>query len=95
MERKKVIRAINERNQVTIPARLLERFGLHPGDFVAIDAKTKAIFIMPAQIGREKEDFTQGEWAKLKKFAEKEIRGGKYTAYPSPKEAKTHIRRLR
>lgn len=89
-----VVRQLNDRNQITIPVRILSRIGVKAGSHLAIQEKNGTITIRPVTFTESGAEPSQVEWGKLKVFVDQQIAKGEYTEYRSPEAAKKHLRRL-
>ena len=46
----KVVRQVNERNQVTIPPELLKQLAIRPGDLVHLSLQNGGIMLQPVEV---------------------------------------------
>ena len=46
----KVVRQVNERNQVTIPPELLKQLAIRPGDLVHLSLQPSGILLQPVEV---------------------------------------------
>lgn len=86
-----LLRKVNERNQITIPPRILKKIGLGKGDFIEIDLKDHIIVLRPKVV---EDRFSESEWRSLENLVKKQIRNKKYKDYKNIKGARLHLEKL-
>lgn len=89
----KIIRKINERNQITLPKRILEDLNIQPGDYVEIIRSNGDMIVRPKRIVNA-DELTEDEWEKLEKIVKKQIKDKQYKEYSSAKSARKHVRNI-
>lgn len=87
-----LLRQIGKRNQLTIPARLLRRMGIQPGEYVALTEDRGKITLLPKSI--EDKKLSSQEWKKLERLVSQQVKKRKYTEYKNVNSAKKHLKRL-
>ncbi len=85
-------RKLNDRNQITLPAKLLKTVGVGEGDlFEIIATPSGGIMLMPRQI--ETKSYPDTTWKKLGSLVREQRATGAFTEYRSIKGAKQHLRK--
>ena len=87
------LRRINERNQVTLPPGILRDAGMEQGALVAIEARDGKIILEQKRLAGE--EFSAEDWGAMDKLVRRQVKAGSFTEYPSPLEARKHLRRPR
>lgn len=83
---------LRERNQLTLPAAIVERMGLSSGDMVEFSVSEKgAIQLRPAKIVTAG---TAEAWQE-EQAAEEDIRRGRYSVMESVEDFRDHVARVR
>jgi AbrB family looped-hinge helix DNA binding protein len=88
-----LIRTIGRRNQVTIPAQLLERLGLHPGDFINFIPEKNGILLRPVEVV-EREEWTKEELSAIKKSFIEQKQKKEYISFVDTKSAISYLRKI-
>lgn len=88
-----MFRKLNERNQITLPADLLDTIGIEKGDFFEITAEAGKIILQPRQMTAK--PYPDADWAALQLHIHEQTARGEYTEYSTPAAAKKHLRKLK
>lgn len=88
-----MFRRLNQRNQITIPPKVLEGVNAEEGDLFEIRCERGKIILVPKRL--EDKEGPTNSWAALKDLVREQEIAGDYTEYRSPKAAKKHLRTLR
>ena len=84
------LRQINDRNQITIPANLLKSVGLKPGDLLELEARGTNLILKPRKL---EEPLESEDWKALDQLVSRQVRDKEYTEYPSPRKARSHLKK--
>lgn len=82
-----LIRPIGRRNQVTLPAELLKRLSLKPGDLVDFEPREEGILLRPVAIVKKEEAWHEEDLDAIEELIEKQVRKGQYLEFDSSKKA--------
>ena len=85
---------LGQKNQITIPKKLVEELHLHPGDILEIKTKGSAIVLLPKKlIPADQAWFWSPEWQDKEKEAGEDIESGKVSQeFNSADELVKHLR---
>ena len=73
---------IRNRNQITIPEKVLKELGLKPGDDLLVEIKDGKLTLIPAvSIPRDEAYLFTPEWQAMLHQAEKELAEGDYKVF--------------
>lgn len=86
-----LLRKLNDRNQITIPARILRDIGIGRGDFIEIDSKGHLILLRPKVV---EDRFSESEWRLLEALVKRQIKKRQYKDYKHPEGARSHFEKL-
>lgn len=68
---------IGPKHQITIPQEAFNRLGLKPGDFLEVEVRGEALYLVPQRIiPRDQAWFWSKAWQDLESEADKEIAEG-------------------
>lgn len=82
------IAKMTSKGQITVPAPIRNVFNLKKGSAVLFKLTDKGVFFMPCEI-KERETYTQGEWAKIERMVAERGR-----SYRTVQEARKHMKSL-
>lgn len=89
----KIIRRVNERNQVTIPPDVLEKLSVEPGDYIEISSENGEVTLKPVRIAGD--EWSGDDWKELERLVKEQLRQRQYKEYKSADSAKKHLKRLK
>ncbi|MCX6384392.1 MAG: AbrB/MazE/SpoVT family DNA-binding domain-containing protein [Actinobacteria bacterium] len=73
-----MVTKIRERSQITLPAEILKKLNLKPGDSVDIDIEGDKIILKPVLvIDRSQAWFWTKEWQEMEREADEDIKNGR------------------
>jgi AbrB family looped-hinge helix DNA binding protein len=73
-----MVTKIRERSQITLPAEILKKLNLKPGDSVDIDIEGDRIILKPVLvIDRSQAWFWTKEWQEMEREADEDIKNGR------------------
>lgn len=88
------IRPIGKRNQITIPAQLLKRFGLHPGDLVNFRQGKEGILLKPVEVVERDEEWTKEELDAMERLFEKQKGKKDYVRFNDVESGLKYLRQI-
>jgi AbrB family looped-hinge helix DNA binding protein len=85
---------LGQKNQITIPKKLVENLHLQPGDVLEIKTEGSAIILLPKKlIPAEQSWFWSKEWQEKEKEADEDIKAGKVSqSFENDDELIKHLR---
>lgn len=89
----KMLRQVSERNQVTIPARILRDAGVRPGDYLEVVEDGGAIVLNPTAIGDD--TLSRDDWDALDRLVRRETAAKQFTEYADVRTARKHLEKPR
>ena len=72
---------ISSKRQISIPKRVMETLGLHPGDEVEFEVEGNSARLIPVKtikVPRDQAWFWTPDWQKKEKQADRELSAGRY-----------------
>lgn len=88
-----ILRRLNERRQITIPASLIRDAGLPEGGLYSVQVEEGRIVLEPKEL--KDRELEKEDWKALEALVAEQVRKGHFTEYPSPRAAKRHLKRIR
>lgn len=68
---------IGPKHQITIPQEVFEQLGLQPGDFLEVQVRDEALYLIPQKlVPRDQAWFWSKEWQEREQEADEEIAKG-------------------
>jgi antitoxin MazE len=89
------ITRIGPRHQITIPQEVFEQLGLQPGDFLEVQVRDEALYLIPQKlIPRDQAWFWSKEWQEREREADEAIAKGELSGpFESADDLIRHLRR--
>jgi antitoxin MazE len=89
------ITRIGPRHQITIPQEVFEQLGLQPGDFLEVQVRDEALYLIPQKlIPRDQAWFWSKEWQEREREADEAITKGELSGpFESADDLIRHLRR--
>ncbi len=87
------IRPVGPRNQVTIPAEILNTFRIKPHDLISFSRTDEGILMKPVVVVDKNEAWEKEELDALKKIIAKQVKAGEYVEFNTPKKALNSLRK--
>lgn len=81
---------VSDRHQITLPPSAMKDAGLREGSYVAVRAEKGKIVLEPVSV--KAAEWMREDWDKLDDLVASQVRSRRFTDYPSPKEAKKHLK---
>jgi len=88
------ITRLGPKHQITIPKEALQRLGLQPGDFLEVQVRGEALYLVPQKlIPRDQAWFWSKEWQEREREAEEAIVRGEISGpFESAEDLIRHLR---
>ena len=90
-EEPSALRQISRRNQLTLPADLLARLGLRPGDWVEVRAEGPSVILRPRVV---EDPYTQEDLRALGRLVRRQRKAGQYKEFKTAAATLHHLRSL-